>query len=86
MTNSKWYMTGPQLAGLVFGLFIVLAITLFSARSCSAPQQAVITVDTIFIDTTKRPEKPKKMRKERKLSPDKKPQPIQRNYRDEVVN
>ena len=64
---KRFRFTGPQLAGITFGLVVLLLTALAAHRGCSAPQQqTVVVVDTIIQPDTaakhprkKRPRKPR---------------------------
>ena len=65
---KRFRLTGPQLAGITFGLVVLLLTALAAHRGCSAPQQhTVVVVDTVIQpDTAKHAPKKKRSRKPRK--------------------
>ena len=87
MRSPRWRMTGPQLSGVVFGLFVVMVIAMLSTRSCSAPPQVEIVIDTVYCDTLPQPrvkmQDPKQKTKKVRREPQK---PQSRDYLDERVS
>ena len=86
---KRFRFTGPQLAGITFGLVVLLLTALAAHRGCSAPQQqTVVVVDTIIQpDTTakhprkKRTRKPRKPRANKPVTP-----PQQRDFLADTVS
>ena len=85
---KRFRFTGPQLAGITFGLVVLLLTALAAHRGCSAPQQqAVVVIDTIIQPDTaakhprkKRPRKPRKPRANKPVTP-----PQQRDFLADTV-
>ena len=85
---KRFRFTGPQLAGITFGLVALLLTALAAHRGCSAPQQqTVVVIDTIIQPDTaakhprkKRPRKPRKPRANKPVTP-----PQQRDFLADTV-
>ena len=85
---KRFRFTGPQLAGITFGLVVLLLTALAAHRGCSAPQQqTVVVVDTIIQPDTaakhprkQRTRKPRKPRVSKPVTP-----PQQRDFLADTV-
>ena len=85
---KRFRFTGPQVAGITFGLVVLLLTALAAHRGCSAPQQqTVVVIDTIIQPDTaakhprkKRPRKPRKPRANKPVTP-----PQQRDFLTDTV-
>lgn len=93
MKKTPLRMTGPQLAGVVFGLFIIVVVALVAARGFGKPsQEPVVVRDTVAgtaaaTDSTKaqKPHKPRKST--RRLKPEARHlQLAGRDHLDEIVS
>ncbi|MGN0210852.1 MAG: hypothetical protein ACI391_07030 [Muribaculaceae bacterium] len=85
---KRFRLNGPQLAGVTFGLAVLLIAALAASRGCSSPTpQVVVVVDTVAV-APQRPHTPKsstsKRRKSAKSTPQRRAAP--RDFRRDTVN
>lgn len=82
---KRFRLNGPQLAGVTFGLAVLLIAALAASRGCSSPTpQVVVVVDTVAV-APQRPHTPKSSTsKRRKSTPQRSAAP--RDFRRDTVN
>lgn len=82
---KRFRLNGPQLAGVTFGLAVLLIAALAASRGCSSPTpQVVVVVDTVAVA----PQRPHTLKsstsKRRKSTPQRSAAP--RDFRRDTVN